>query len=310
HPHQQSCPLAFSPTGSEKCFTFPVPAVPEQRGRLHLHLTLQGYEAKDSESVTIMEYPSLVFVQTEKSLYLPGQTVRFRVLVLDAALKPLDDQVREVWVEDPSGTQTTRWKEPPSKAGFVQLQFQLAPESSFGNWMIKVAVMGRSREEAKQFEVSKYVLPKFSVDIQTPKVFYGDASTLDLNVCARYTNGGIVEGELSLRVEPSIFLFDYIRGSYPGFMKAFHINVDKYTPVIHHRMKGCHKASIPAEVLGMDDQELAPSAVNITAIVREKGTGVRFEESVVLDVERNPLDLDLHVSPTHFKPGFVYNGLV
>ena len=75
-------------------------------------------------------------------------------------------------------------------------------------------------------------------------------------------------------------------------------------------MKGCHKESITAEVLGMDDRELAPSSVNITATVKEKGTGVQFTETMILNVERNPLEIDLEVSPTHFKPGFVYNGLV
>ncbi|CAG0893007.1 unnamed protein product [Darwinula stevensoni] len=83
--------------GSKECVDFPVPNVPEQRGRLHLQLTLDGvpdYVGNESELVNIREYQNLLFVQTDKSLYLPGQDVRFRILVLDAALKPLDDQVR------------------------------------------------------------------------------------------------------------------------------------------------------------------------------------------------------------------------
>ncbi|CAG0893009.1 unnamed protein product [Darwinula stevensoni] len=82
--------------GSEECFPFPVPPVPEQLGRLHLQLTLDAvpdYEKNDSERVTISKYPNLLFVQTDKSIYLPGQVVRFRILVLDAALKPLEKQV-------------------------------------------------------------------------------------------------------------------------------------------------------------------------------------------------------------------------
>ncbi|CAG0898545.1 unnamed protein product [Darwinula stevensoni] len=341
--HSHSHGLAWDPAGSKECVDFPVPNVPEQRGRLHLQLTLDGvpdYVGNESELVNIREYQNLLFVQTDKSLYLPGQDVRFRILVLDAALKPLDDQVREVWVEDPSGIRIAQWTEPSSTAGFIQLQFQLAQEPPLGNWRIKVDAKGRKREEEKQFEVSEYVLPKYSVDIQAPKVFLGDASTLDLNICARFTHGGAVEGELILRVEPKIYVLDYLRDNYPGFVKGFGIDMDKYTAVfqlqdvewvsVHHalsspfdsirffigrfnsssQMKDCHKASIPAEVLGMDDRELAPSSVNITATVKEKGTGVQFTETLILNVERNPLDIDLEVSPTHFKPGFVYNGLV
>ena len=93
HPHGLALVLA----GSEECVKFPVPDVPDQRGRLHLLLTLDelpDYLGNESEWVTIKENPNLLFVQTDKSLYLPEQEVRFRILVLDAALKPLDNQVR------------------------------------------------------------------------------------------------------------------------------------------------------------------------------------------------------------------------
>ncbi|CAG0892013.1 unnamed protein product [Darwinula stevensoni] len=137
------------------------------------------------------------------------------------------------------------------------------------------------------------------------------ASHLSISaVYLRYTHGGAVEGELILRVEPKIYVLDYLKDNYPGFVKGFGIDMDKYTAVFQLQMKDCHKTSIPAEVLGMDDRELAPSSVNITATVKEKGTGVQFTETLILNVERNPLDIDLEVSPTHFKPGFVYNGLV
>ncbi|CAG0903768.1 unnamed protein product, partial [Darwinula stevensoni] len=299
--------------GSEECFPFPVPPVAEQSGRLHLQLTLDAvpdYEKYESEWVNIREYQNLLFVQTDKSLYLPGQAVRFRILVLDTGLKPLEKQVREVWVENPSGIRTAQWKEPASTAGFVQLEFKLPQEPPQGNWKIKVDARGRSFTEEKQFEVLEYVLPKYSVKIQTPKVLFGDASTLDLKICSRYTHGGAVEGELSLKVEPSISIFDNLKDNYPGLVEEFHINLDKYTPVFHRQVKGCHKESIATAALGMDNRELAPSSVSITATVKEKGTGVEFTESVILQVERNPLEINLDASPANFKPGFVYNGLV
>ncbi|CAG0906261.1 unnamed protein product, partial [Darwinula stevensoni] len=295
-----------NPPGSPACFPFPVPPAASQRGRLHLRLTLDeapDYLGNSSEWITIKEYPDLVFVQTDKPLYLPGQTVRFRILVLDASLKPLENTVREVWVENPSGIRIAQWMEPSSTTGFVQLQFQLSQEPPLGTWKIRVDARGKSREEEKQFEVAEYILPKYSVAIHPPKVLLGDASTLDLDICARYTHGGAVEGELTLRVEPKISILETLRDDYPGLVKEFNLDLDRYTPI-----KGCHKASIPAGSLGMDDRELNPSSVNVTATVAEEGTGVRFTESVILEVERNPLEFDFHFTPTHFKPGFVYNG--
>ena len=54
----------------------------------------------------------------------------------------------------------------------------------------------------------------------------------------RYTHGGAVEGELTLRVEPKIFLVDYLRDNYPGFVKSFGIDLDKYTTVLRLQVSG------------------------------------------------------------------------
>ncbi|CAG0899381.1 unnamed protein product, partial [Darwinula stevensoni] len=393
--------------GSGGCFPFRIPSIQGQMGKLQLRLTLDGapgIAGRESEPVEVGERRSLVFVQTDKPLYLPGQTVRFWILVLDAALKPLDDQVRQVWVKGPSLQREAHWKELPSTAGIVQLQHRLHEEAPvevsaaawrvlhrldlhdvcvrlsqdrvcavamvvpdpkipqehydgasfkasgdgegvledrecerikpgsfrlpigitgmivlnsvdpgkqlWGSWKVKVDVRGSHWNEVKHFQVADFVLPKYSVEIGAPEVLLGDAAALDVSVCARYPHVGPVEGELILRVEPFIPIMETFRVRYPGLTKEFKIDVDRYSFIFQHHMKGCHKESIPTEALGMDNEELAPQSITITAAVKEKGTGVEITDSVILRVERNPLEIDVDSSPIHFRPGFVYDGLV
>ncbi|CAG0894419.1 unnamed protein product [Darwinula stevensoni] len=298
--------------GASECLELFIPPVSKSTALFSLKLEfddLPDYKVNNSNQVEIGSSPAITFIQTDKPLYQPGQKVQFRILTVDSSLHALDDQVREVWVEDPSGIRVAQWNQLETKSGFVQLEFQLSAEPPLGAWKIKAEMKHGQPEEVKHFEVAEYVLPKFSVTVIPPKVFLGNMENLNLEICARYTHGQPVKGDLLLRVEPKIYM-SYFKYQDPSLFEELQGNPDKYTSIIQVPIKGCHKESIAASILGLDDGVLKPSELNVTATVTEEGTGTAFSESKMVQVERHPLKLDFQASSQYYKPGFVYNGLL
>ncbi|GFT35849.1 MG2 domain-containing protein [Nephila pilipes] len=89
------------------------PSSSNVKGKLQVKGTFSdGYKIDDEKEVHIRGSSIVTFVQTDKPIYKPGQTVQFRVLPLDSQLKPLDaNSVGDVWIEDPSGIRVAQWKE-------------------------------------------------------------------------------------------------------------------------------------------------------------------------------------------------------
>ncbi|KAG8172102.1 hypothetical protein JTE90_000161, partial [Oedothorax gibbosus] len=72
-----------------------------------------GHRVDAAKKVRIRRSSVITFVQTDKPVYKPGQTVRFRILPLNRQLTPLDPDaaIGEVWIEDPSGIRIAQWKQ-------------------------------------------------------------------------------------------------------------------------------------------------------------------------------------------------------
>ncbi|GFY41170.1 pregnancy zone protein [Trichonephila inaurata madagascariensis] len=89
------------------------PSSSDVKAKLQLKGTFSdGYKIEAEKEVHIRGSSIVTFVQTDKPIYKPGQTVKFRVLPLDSQLKPLDTStVADVWIEDPSGIRVAQWKQ-------------------------------------------------------------------------------------------------------------------------------------------------------------------------------------------------------
>lgn len=143
----------------------------------HYHLTAEGLNGIFFKNETRLHYSPkkfTVMVQTDKAIYEPGDTMKYRVLVLDPNLKParrfsnVDIQVmdpQKVVVKELLGVQLT------SAVYSDEMEFSEFPE--LGEWSVNVDVDGEIHK--KSFEIAEYVVPKFRVDIDTDKdVIYSD----------------------------------------------------------------------------------------------------------------------------------------
>ncbi|XP_050081691.1 CD109 antigen-like [Anopheles aquasalis] len=143
-----------------------------------------------------------VLLQTDKAVYKPGDTVRFRVLVLDRNMKPaMAGSSMRLFICDGAGNRVKQWNDVSlNSTGVFEAELPLSTEPVLGEWKINVEVLGV--KQSKSFDVDKYVLPTFEVNVKGDSYTTVDDETLKVSIESKYTYGKPVVGELTLSVKP------------------------------------------------------------------------------------------------------------
>ncbi|HET7036357.1 MAG TPA: MG2 domain-containing protein, partial [Thermomicrobiaceae bacterium] len=131
-----------------------------------------------------VEDGTLVFVESDKPIYQPGQTIHLRVLALDAALRPAAGQVT-VEVSDAKGIKVFKQGATVDDFGMAAVDLPLSDEPNLGSWSVR-ATLGQRQGEA-QLRVERYVLPKYEVTLQPAKSWVLAGEPLKGTVSAEYS---------------------------------------------------------------------------------------------------------------------------
>uniref|UniRef100_A0A3Q3NC22 Alpha-2-macroglobulin-like n=1 Tax=Labrus bergylta TaxID=56723 RepID=A0A3Q3NC22_9LABR len=159
-------------------FKFQVPSgLKDEVADFEVELRGAKFYSKEVRKVMIRTYEPMTFVQTDKPIYLPGQT----------------------------GKNLSCMK--TSNGKILQLSFSLNAEAREGIYNIIVSI--GENKIYWNFKVEKYVLPKFEVNIKAPdKVSIGQEE-IKVKVCAQYTYKQSVPGLIT--AEMCRPLYRYIR---------------------------------------------------------------------------------------------------
>jgi len=117
-----------------------------------------------------LEDKASILLTTEKPIYLPGQTMHVRALVLDRANHRADAaRSLRFELEDSRGNKVFRKTTETDKFGIASADFTLADEVNRGAYHLR-ALMGDPEAPANTAEITlqieRYVLPKFKVAIE------------------------------------------------------------------------------------------------------------------------------------------------
>ncbi|NWW68793.1 A2MG protein, partial [Ifrita kowaldi] len=181
------------------CIPFSLPKSRLPLPATFLSVTVKGATLQFSSRklVTVQNSESLVFVQTDKPIYKPGQTVLFRIVSLDEEFRPVNEMVSMIL--DPKKNRLYQWTNVELEMGFVQLFFNLTSEPIQGTYTV-VAQKASGKTIQHSFSVEEYVLPKFEVTVKMPKVISILDEELKVTVCGLYTFGKPVPGLVNFRV--------------------------------------------------------------------------------------------------------------
>uniref|UniRef100_A0A3Q1JBD5 Alpha-2-macroglobulin-like n=1 Tax=Anabas testudineus TaxID=64144 RepID=A0A3Q1JBD5_ANATE len=174
-------------TSSEEfhiCHQFKVPLVQQQTVQtFDVEVRGNKFYSRQVRKVMIKVYQSMTFVQTDKPIYLPGQTGNIKLLLYNI-----------IEIEDANGNRIGQWLNVTSNSKILQLSYSLNSEAREGPYKIIVSVAEKKVYDF--FKVEKYVLPKFDVKIKASDEVSIVQEEIKAEVCAEYTYGQSVPGRV------------------------------------------------------------------------------------------------------------------
>ncbi|XP_075409473.1 pregnancy zone protein-like [Tenrec ecaudatus] len=154
---------------------------------------------RKKKAIDIKKIENLVFVHTDKPIYKPAQTVRFRIVSVNVNFYPLDEMFPVVYIENPKKNRIFQWQNIRLQGGLTQLSFPLSEEPILGPY--KVVVQKNLEKKIEHpFEVLEYVLPRFEVQVKLPNTIGFLDEEFEVSVCGQYTYGKPVPGLVTINV--------------------------------------------------------------------------------------------------------------
>ncbi|XP_028421447.1 complement C3 [Perca flavescens] len=161
---------------------------------VHLKVIFGGYHSE--ERILMVSFHSgYIFIQTDKPIYKPGDTVRFRAFASSPSFKAFDTSVT-IDIQNPDGIVVKQISRVRAADGVYAETFPLSDIVNEGKWTVTAKLdHWQQNTFTSPFEVKKYVLPAFNVTLTPRKSFLSlDDSELVVEISARYLYGEPVHG--------------------------------------------------------------------------------------------------------------------
>ncbi|XP_060062599.1 CD109 antigen-like [Ylistrum balloti] len=260
-------------------------------------LTVEGSNGLHFSDKTNLHYEAKgmsVFIQTDKAMYKPGQTVNFRGFAiypnLTVHLGPMD-----IEIYDPNSNKIKQWLNVQDSTGVITNYMIMDTKPVLGDWKIRIKTNGVTKD--KMFTVAEYVLPKFEVTVDLPSYGLSTATEIKGTVKAKYTYGKPVNGTVTLSAHVDFYHSTYYHSApVPSVKLSMDIN-------------GEAKFTLP--VSGLTSTSYYSSLTNhkviVEANVTESLTQITLSGSTDMSFYSHAEKIELLPSnPTTFKPGLQY----
>ncbi|KAM4671522.1 alpha-2-macroglobulin-like protein 1 [Amazona ochrocephala] len=288
--------------GTFQCITFQVPEfIPRKRDGstshpekvVFLHVLIHSEENvlfEGHKKVLVKPQKSVILVETDKHLYKPGETVRFRIVNFNEDLKIINNDYSQIWLQDPEHNRIAEWLNVKSRHGIVDLSFPLASEVPLGEYTISV-----QRDMAlKTFSVEEYVLKKFQIKIEHPPFITTANEEFQLKVCGKYTYGKPVQGKIEIFILLSQLLEEGLSTSAVKRRQNSRTNEN-----------GCSIFTVKTETL-----EISKADSHIIAVGKmvEDGTGAETMETASIPIATRMKSIEFINNHLFYKRGLPYTG--
>jgi CD109 antigen len=251
-------------------------------------IQVKGGAFSDKAEIDV-EKSFLVFVETDKPIYKPGQTIHMRVLTLDPELKPVTEPVM-VDILDAKGIKIFHSVVDTDDYGMAGVDLPLSEEPNLGVWKIN-AVTDKAGSQL-DVRVEEYVLPKYEVAVDLPREWFLVSELIKGKIGAEYSFGKPVSGEVTIVASRYVGQWE----EYATLTKEIDGEVEFELPAVDY------VAGTPASG--------GQGNVQLEVTVTEKSTGYVEKTSRLLTVAQSSVNLQLIPEGSVFKPGLPFNILV
>ncbi|XP_016157387.1 PREDICTED: alpha-2-macroglobulin-like protein 1 isoform X2 [Ficedula albicollis] len=257
------------------------------------NVLLEGHK-----KVLVKPQKNIILIETDKGLYKPGETVKFRIVNLDENLKVIKNEYSQIWLQDPEYNRVAEWLNVKSDHGIVDLSFPLASEASLGEYTISV----QQDMAKKTFSVEEYVLKKFEIKVEHPPHITTADEEFQLGVCGKYTYGMPVQG----KVEIAVMTVSQAIGVWIAMGHNF-TSLATQKQGGWTNKDGCTTFTIKTEALEISE---ADSYVTVAAELVENGTGANSVETALIPVATIMKSVEFINLHPFYKRGIPYTGKI
>ncbi|XP_010375002.1 pregnancy zone protein isoform X1 [Rhinopithecus roxellana] len=281
------------------CVFFTLPRISASSEVAFLSIRIKGptQDFRKRNTVLVKNTQSLVFVQTDKPVYKPEQTVRFRVVSVDENFRPQNELIPLIYLENPRRNRIAQWQSLKLEGGLNQLSFPLSSEPIQGSYKVVVQTESGGRIE-HPFTVEEFVLPKFEVKVQVPKIISIVDEKVNITVCGKYTYGKPVPGLATVSL----------------CRKLFHVpNCDKHEVCEEFSQQlnsnGCVTQQVHTKMLQIKNMGFEMK-LRVEARIREEGTDLVVTANGISEITNIASKLIFVKVDSHFRQGIPFFGQV
>ena len=167
--------------------TFSIPESLEGDCGLIVEVRSEIGEEKIERDISVLA-KNRIYLASDKPVYQPGQLIHLRALVLRASdWKPISNTPMTLEIADGKGNKVFKEAVETSDYGIVSADFQLADEVNEGPYTLSALLDDQKAE--KVVTVKRYVLPKFKIDINTDRDYYGPGEKIAGKLESKYFFG-------------------------------------------------------------------------------------------------------------------------
>ncbi|XP_070684724.1 alpha-2-macroglobulin-like [Pempheris klunzingeri] len=311
---QEKNTTLFQKTLSEEfhdCVQFKAPLV-QKKVVQEFEVEVRGlrFYSKEVRKVMISVYQPKTFVQTDKPIYLPGQTVHFRVVSLDSKFRPASQLYYIIEIEDANNNLIGQWLNETSNGKILQLSYSLNSEAREGTYKVIVSI--GEKKLYHSFRVEKYVLPKFDVKIEAAAEISIEQEEIEAEVCGTYTYSqpvpGTVTAEMCRPLNRYGFRATVITPDNPEGISQIMAPCYKETKQIDK--KGCATFAFKTSFFKKLDQKVLQDGLNLKTKVEEEGTGISHPQEKRISISYIVGRLSFFDTPKVYEQGSNVEGKV
>ncbi|XP_072344663.1 complement C5 isoform X2 [Scyliorhinus torazame] len=267
----------------------------------YVYLKVLSSDFVQEEAVPVSYQNGLLFVQTDKPVYTPDQSVKFRIYSLNEELKPARRPVA-ITFKDPEEVKVD-YAEYEDVTGIIPVpDFKIPSNPKYGLWKIEALYKNDfSTSTSTQFEVKEYVLPTFRISIEPEKhyISFKEFTRFTITVKASYFyKKSIRSGYVLVRF--AILEKDGSKQLLPRAAQTVMMSHGEATIEFNAQAatEAIQRASI--EDLNGDYLYIGVTVQDSSAYISEDAeyTGVKFTES--------PYTINLVATPLFIKPNLPY----
>ncbi|XP_004615689.2 complement C5 [Sorex araneus] len=270
----------------------------------HVYLEVVSKHFSRSKKIPVAYDNGFLFIQTDKPIYTPQQSVKIRVYSLNDELKPALRETVLTFI-DPEGSEVDIVEE-KDYTGIISFpDFKIPSHPKYGVWTIRAKYKeDYSTVETTYFEVKEYVLPHFSVSIEPENNFIGykDFNDFEITIKARYFYNKVVTGA---DVYVSFGIKQDLKDDEKEMMQKAFRSTTLINGIAHVNFNS-EKAVEELSYNGLEDLDGKYLYIGVTVI---ESAGGLSEEAEIPGIQYilSPYKLDLVATPLFLKPGIPFS---